>query len=192
MALKQPLKTRQACKYFRIGREGAHWYDKTYATITEVFGVDTGRLFCDFLAATSPNSSVKGNVTLALKALEQWRDGREFRGFMGVVETMLRKVVKGEQFGGRKVQKFADALKGDLNAVVVDRWMLRAYGIEKDIVTNARYREIEAHIKQVAKREKLYPAQVQAAIWCGIKLDSDRKKSNDTRKIEDFLPLSFN
>ena len=191
MALRQPLNTRKANKYFKLGIDGAFWYDKTYAVISEIFREDAN-LFCDMLAATSPNTSVKGNVTLALKAFFQFQKEEEFHGFMGSTIDMLNKVVNGYTFGGRKVQKFSEALRGDLSAVVVDRWMLRAYGIEKDIVTDARYRAIEKHINQMAKRHGLQPAQVQAAIWCGIKLDSDRNQSNNIGRIEDFLPFELN
>ena len=180
-------------KYFKRGIAGAAWYNETRDQVSYVFGDDTD-LFCDFLAATSPNTTVKANVTLAMKAYSQYMRGQAFNGFMGVIKNMLNIAVRNDslihpvRMGGDKVHNFAKALKGDLSAVVVDRWMLRAFGYDpKKGTTPKKYRDISAWITDKAKREGMQPAEVQAAIWCGIKSMDER--FTDTRKIDDFLPF---
>ena len=181
--------------YFKAGLSGATWYNETREQVAFIFGDDTD-LFCDFLAATSPNTTVKANVTLALKAYKQYKSYEDFTGFMGIIIKMLRTAVINDstighkfKMGGSKVHNFARALKGDLDAVVVDRWMLRAFGYDKDIITDKRYRDIEAWCVAKAEREGMKPAEVQAAIWCGIKSKDER--FTDTSKIDDFLPFEL-
>ena len=70
--------------------------------------------------------------------------------------------------GALKVQAFADALAGDLSAVVVDRWRLRAFGFPIKN-TPKRNGPTPEGVAGKAAKENMEPAQVQAAIWCGIK-----------------------
>ena len=98
---------------------------------------------------------------------------------------MLIKAVSGESFGGRKIQKFVAALLNDKNAVVIDRWMLKAFGFPQKI-TDARYRTIENWIMQQAEKENMEPRQVQAALWTGIKLLEGRQ-GDTTKPFEALL-----
>lgn len=158
--------------YIRNGQYGAEWYDKTRAHIESIYESDT-ELFIDMLAATSANTSVKGNVTLAMKAYQQYKNNKAFKGYIPVTKNMLDiirinyKTGIHAPFGGRKVQNFAAALKGDIDAVVVDRWMLRAFGFPN--VTDYRYNIIETWIQNKAVKLGMTARQVQAAMWCGIK-----------------------
>jgi hypothetical protein len=172
--MAHPKHTNTINKYFKAGLDAADWYDETRAAVTRAVGEQWAAVYIDMLAATSPNQSVKGNVTAANKALRQLKEGRPFAGYLPVVKSMLDIIrinwLTGYRvkFGGAKVQNFADALGGDLSAIVVDRWMLRAFGYPENI-TAKRYREISHWIAAKAHREGMAPAQVQAAIWCGIK-----------------------
>lgn len=158
--------------YIKRGAYGAEWYDKTRTHIESIYESDTD-LFIDLLAATSANTSVKGNVTLAMKAYQQYKNDKAFVGYLPVIKNMLDiirinyKTGVHAPFGGRKVQNFAAALKGDVHAVVVDRWMLRAFGFPN--VTDNRYTIIEQWILDKANKLGYTGRQLQAAIWCGIK-----------------------
>lgn len=176
--------------YFNVGKDGAGWYDNTYTTIVDMFESDAD-LFCDILAATSANTSVKGNVTLALKAYQQYKNDKPFTGFLPVVVDMLDIIrinyTTGHHapYGSLKIQNFARALKGDLSACVVDRWMLRAFGF-KLVMTDKRYRDITAWCERKALRESMEVSQVQAAIWCGVKKLTD-ETGNSMESLEYYL-----
>jgi len=92
-------------------------------------------------------------------------------------------------FGGPKVQAFSKALKGDLSQVVVDTWMLRAFDVPN--ATPLRIQTITEFITKKAKRFGMRPAEVQAAIWCGIKLSQKRKQLNNIEPFESFLPFEI-
>ena len=180
------MNTSKVMSYFRAGFEERQWYNATFTHIEEIFE-DDAPLFCDILAATSANTSVKGNVTLALKAYQQYKNDRAFVGYLPVVVSMLNQIRENYEtgihkpFGSDKIQAFALALKGDLTQCVVDRWILRAYGITGR-PTPKRARDIKAHCQKIAKRYGVTVSEAQAAIWCGIKkaLAGPKWKSTDT------------
>ncbi len=116
-----------------------------------------------FLAVTSVNSTVKSNVTLALKALEQHEAGEDFTGFLSPVIANLGRVVRGETVKGDKIRNFHEALLGNQYAVVIDRWMYRAYGY--DVQGINAYRAIQAAIFREAEEAGMYPAEYQAQLW---------------------------
>lgn len=189
--MQHPKHANAINKYFKKGLYGAGWYDETRHHIEEKIGSEHTPIYIDFLAATSPNQSVAGNVTCANKALRQFRDGKAFTGYLPIVKNMLDTIrinhMTGHRapFGGLKVQNFADALAGDLSAVVVDRWILRAFGYPLS-ATPKRYRLISEWITAKAQREGMEPAQVQAAIWCGIK-DLEDETGFKTAPFEAYL-----
>ena len=152
------------------------WYTESRESAREHFP-DNWELFLAFLAVTSVNTTVKANVTLALKAWKQNENGADFRGYLTAVITNLERAKNGESLTGPKVRAFYAALLGDKNAVVVDRWMARAYGFDK--VTSANYPKIEALIRQDAKTQKQAPSDFQAILWAKIK----------TGSAESFAPI---
>lgn len=175
--------TNKLLHYMRVGMDGAGWYDNIWPRIQQQYPAHAV-LFSNILAVTSPNATVKGNVYLARKAYAQHMAGKDFVGFLPVVVSMLRRVVAGEEAGGLKVRNFARALRGDLDAVVVDRWMSRAFGFGDKNITPKRYRDIESWIRVRANKEGMMAAQVQAAVWCGI------KRLEDTSGAKEY-PIDF-
>ncbi len=152
------------------GREGANWYDKTHESLNSMLGKERADQLIDMLAATSPNASVRANVTLAIKALEQAESGEEFSGFLGDVIGSLKKAAAGEEFGGLKVRSFAKALKGDPDAVVVDRWVMRAFGFPEGKTPSPKvYNHIADLIRARAKANGVTPREYQAALWRAAK-----------------------
>lgn len=138
------------------------WYVKSRDSVKSHYPEDW-RLMIGFLAVTSPNASVTTNVSLAIKAMEQHKAGKPFTGYMGPVIANLNRVKAGQPASGRKIQAFQEALLGNQYAVVIDRWMMRAYGYDK--LNVGAYRAIQAAIYREAEEEGMYPAEYQAQLW---------------------------
>ena len=160
------LTSRKALAYAREGIDGGIWYDDIMHVLRSHYGADAD-IVAAMIAATSPNCSVRGNVTLARKAYGQYKRGEQFLGYLPIAIDNLHRAVDGEPLSGLKVSHFHRAITGDHNAVAVDRWMLRAYGVESN--TPARMRAIIAHVRKSAKRLGITPRSLQAAIWTGVK-----------------------
>lgn len=142
------------------------WYTSSRKSAQEHFPKDW-ELFLGFLAVTSVNSTVKANLTLALKAYAQHDQGKPFKGFLKQVIVNLHNVIEGRKLNGPKIQAFYKALKGDKTAVVVDRWMARAYGFKS--VTTANYDRIERNIRHEAGANEMEPSDFQAWLWADIR-----------------------
>ncbi len=181
-------------RYFLNGLHGRKWYATTQKHVQKIFGQDAS-LFIDILAVTSPNTNVKSNVSKALKAYRQFKNNEQFTGQLPIILNMLE-ILRYNHFsgsalaiGGAKVQAFAKALKGDFSRVVVDTWILRAFGIPN--VTPLQVKNITQFCTKKARRFQMHPVEVQAAIWCEIKLASARKQSRHTEDFTAFLPFEI-
>ena len=167
--------TNKLLKLMKAGAADHTWYDKTGDEIRKQFGEDA-ELFLYFISATSNNATIPSNTTQALKAYWQHKSGQPFEGFMGAVKGNLERAVNGE-LRGRKVDNFVKALLGDENAVVVDIWMMRAFGFKGDSPTDNQYDFIENVVKQLAAEHKQTPRQVQASIWFAVKNKAEAGKN---------------
>jgi hypothetical protein len=176
--------TKRLLQMIEDGKAGAEWYDNTHRELVDMFGPDA-ELIEKFLAATSPNNTVAGNVTQALKAYRQYRLGQYFEGFLPLHEKFLNAIDRGEDFGGIKVESFLKNLKGDPMAVTVDRWIARAFNFGKT-VTDKQYKFVDYWITQLAKRVGMEPRQVQAAIWKAIKEEQEGRAA--VGAFETLLP----
>jgi len=188
------MNTRKIHGYFLKGLHGRKWYRHTKRHIRIIFGPDTD-LFIELLAVTSPNTSVKSNVSKALKAYRQFKNNEKFTGQLPIVLNMLDIVRlnyftgQSKGFGGPKVQAFAKALKGDYSQVVIDTWILRAFDVPN--ATPKQVKIISEFIVKKAVRFGMYPAEVQAAIWCGIKLSQKKGQYRNIEPFESFLPFNI-
>ena len=169
---KQEREAKMVRMYDRItgidsaGMPGESWYRDSRHAVKEIYGTDW-KLFCKCLAATSANCSLKANVTLARKAVEQIlstgtipRAGYTHTHYAGLVQ-----VSKGRLPNGRKSQAFARCLLGNEQHVVVDIWMLRYAGIIRNAPTAREYDLIADTVMQEAKRYDRTPAGHQAVLW---------------------------
>ena len=89
------------------------------------------------------------------------------------------KAFKGEPYGNEKLQNFRKAIGGNLDAVVLDVWMMRAFGFDtenRSNLTSSDYRLFETMIKQEAEKRNIKPAELQAAIWFGIRASDSNLK----------------
>lgn len=163
------------------GMPAAEWYEKSSVELKELFGDDSDMMI-NFLAACSTGSDVKSNVTLALKAYRQWKSGEEFTGYLPAVIAQLKAAVAGKPFGGPKIENFTAALKGDLEGVAVDRWVLRAFGMDIDGAkrpSKSQFAFIKRWVIEEARAVNMTPRQFQAAIWSGIKFEATGDGSNE-------------
>lgn len=152
------------------------WYDKTSAELKDMFGQDAD-LVARLFAATSNNATVMANASLAMKALLQIKAGEPIHGFLPDVIENVKRAAAGEPLNGRKIDNFAKALSGDPDAVVIDRWIMRAFGFNRGTApTDLQYDFMENAIKQIAKEQGQTPRQVQAAIWFAFKNEAEKGK----------------
>ena len=103
------------------------------------------------------------------QSMEKLIDGGKITG---VIPSTIRALEHYEATGeirGLKTGAFRDAILGDPEAVVVDVWMLRAYGRTWPTLTAKRYRELVRSIRHTATRWGCAPARTQAAVWTGIR-----------------------
>jgi len=157
---------------------GLTWYDETRKSIAYFFGNDR-ELFASFLASTSANSAVKGNLTLAIKAYKQFKRGEPFNGFMGQVINNLNRSVNSLPLHGRKIENFRLAILGDINAVVIDRWILKAYNVKGNL-NSFEYNDLSNVIRKDAAKVNLTPVEYQAILWVKIK-----RRAGDIQRYTD-------
>jgi hypothetical protein len=160
------------------GKYGMGWYDKTAKWVKQQFGEDSD-MFLRFLAVTSANGQTESGAAMALKAYSQWKGGMPFEGFRGdSMRGQLESAAKGEPLPpNTKIKNFLDALRGDPNAVVLDRWMLRA--LKMNDVTALKpnnYKMYESAVRQLAADNSMSPAEFQAAVWEGARVGSIQEK----------------
>lgn len=84
---------RQAIKNPEI-KAGLDWYATARIKIKELFG-DDSKLFCELLAATSPQTGVETNYKFALEAYNSFKDGR-FEGQIDKYREGIRKWNEGD------------------------------------------------------------------------------------------------
>ena len=160
-----------------LGADQRVWYLNAHKMLVQRYGPNSG-LMAGFVASTSVSASVAANQALARKAYEQWRNQLPFRGYLSSVILNLERTTANLPLNGLKVENFRQALCGNLDAVVIDRWMLRAYGLPR-VIRPKRYMELSDVIKREASRNGLKPAEYQAMVWAGIRRT---KRSN----VENF------
>lgn len=161
------------------------WYDMP--KLKAKFGDDYDT-FVGFLAGTSANRKVDANIKLAEKAYQWWVDagrptGDAARAFQP--KDLAAKVGLSRAEGKRvlsiltgdpitkhdvKVSNFLRALRGDQDAVVLDLWMARAYGVDEKRFGDPLFYETVANmVREEASAIGITPRQFQERVWVGLK-----------------------
>lgn len=164
--------------YIAKGSKDIDWYQNTEMLLGELY--NTNRKFAArLLAATSINSSLKSNVRLFRRAYHEYLTGAPVGNYLPVMRLQIERVRSGYPMLGRKINSFAAAMSGDVNAVVVDMWLLRAFGEYKTYrrvnkmrsagATERQYTDIENWVRGYAEMTSREPRQVSAMIWSGIR-----------------------
>jgi hypothetical protein len=167
------------------------WYSDSRKVIEQIFG-DDADLFCDILAATSPRKQVKSNWNVSVRIYESFKGGGGIpkRGLMPCHIGNIERALRGEPLSGLKVSAFAANLKGDLDRVTIDIWVLRFLKIPKDKLTDKQYLILERDITARAKRRGMKPAQYQAEIWAKVQRQWG-KSPRSYRSVSDIDQLKF-
>ena len=173
------LNTTKINQYYALGLDGQYWYREEAQKIIDLLPEFDGLPIIRAFAVTSMTTSIEANVSLAIKALMQLRDGYAFTGFLPNQIKYLDLIKAGHDVPGRKIMSFIKALEGDNYAVVVDIWMTRAFGTARLrqydnrkttlAPTKREYDAIEAYCRLEAIIRGVTPREYQSIIWTGIK-----------------------
>jgi hypothetical protein len=166
-------------------KDNKDWYSNSLAAIKHKYGIHTNR-FIKLLGVTSPRNTVKRNLFLADKTLKYAILNKDIDFSYGIANKQVlnnvTKVLNNKPFGGVKVNAFVEALTGDLNQVVIDSWMLKAFNIHAQSPRPNDLIHIKTIINKIATETNLKPSEVQACLWCYVKAelnDSPFKEDND-------------
>jgi hypothetical protein len=154
--------------------EARHWYLHSRQAIKRVYGKDW-KLFAGLLACTSPNTSIKGNITLARKAYNEIKETGHINttGYIHAHVCCIDKFLKTGYPSGRKAKSFYLNLTGlDKTVVTVDIWMCRYAGINRDVPTSRQYMEIEDRVREEAEDLGINPCDRQSEIWVKMRGNS--------------------
>lgn len=161
------------------------WYTNSTRVIREKFGNDS-ELFINLLASTSQRNSVSFNVKIAIKTLIYHKNNIPIDFKFGIASKQIKKNVdkcfKGDKLGGQKINAFANALKGDLNSIVIDTWMMHVFNLYRKVPTGCDLRNMKKIINKLSLELNLKPAEIQACLWSYAKIelnDSIFKEDND-------------
>jgi hypothetical protein len=172
-------------KYIQIGMNDKLWYEECEKLFEEIYGKERLKLVAQLFSATSQASSLKSNIQLFRKALHQWDNNLPFIGYLPGIQRQLQRLRSGEGLSGLKIKAFANAMSGDSQAVVVDRWLLRAFGMDKLSIrqtgphkgkalssgaTKKQFYQIEGWVRGKAVVLGLEPRQLSAMIWSGVRI----------------------
>jgi hypothetical protein len=177
------LPKRKILDYYCAGADEKMWYEETYKTVKQLFPRRDISIVLSLLAATSANTSLKGNVSQFFKALFQYENGLPFEGFTPAVITQLCLIRQGSPINGRKLRNFAEAMIGNPEAIVVDIWIMRACRLKagsREVPTKKQYDHVEKMFRKYAKEVGVEPRQFCAAVWAGVRR-SQTKRSEVVR-----------
>jgi len=162
-----------------------NWYTNSNKAIKDKFGDNTD-LFINILASTSQRNSVGFNVKVATKTLIYHKNNIPIKFKFGIASKQIEKNIdrcfNNEPLGGQKINAFAKALKGDLNSIVIDTWIMHVFNLRRKSPTSCDIRQIKTIINKISKEIELRPAEIQACLWSYAKLelnDSAFKEDND-------------
>lgn len=155
------------------GRDGAGWYDEARAhadvrsnVLRLAHGINTLDVtrYVELLALFSPRVQVVRNIRITEYYLQH---GQIFASeTMPAVRAAVRHYESTGKIRGPKTSAFANAILGDTDAVVLDVWMARAFGIDQELFSRIPiHKECCKRIRKAATLVGLRPAETQAAIW---------------------------
>jgi len=199
------METSMIDTYLMKGVRDKHWYAECESTLVEIFGQDQLWIVTRILAATSINTSLKGNITLFRRAYAEYLSGAEFSSYLPNIRKQLVSLREGGDLSGRKIRSFAQSMTGDENAVVVDVWILRAFKMNRTFLRAAsntvreggasvkQYTVIEAWMREQAPKYGLKPREMCAMIWSGVRTMQGTETSTRYTDIlrKDYLESMF-
>lgn len=144
------------------------WYANANAIATQMsytYNIDIERA-AGVIAAFSPRVHWSRNVNLAHVFLKGDTPSCLGRSIKSAKEVLKHGI---SALKGPKTNAFARNIAGDLSAVTVDSWMMKAAGYNTISPNNTQYRAIEKSVKVLANRYDVEPAVMQALIWIKVR-----------------------
>jgi len=144
--------------------QAAKWYFEAEKVANQVAeNLNTSlEIGASVVSAFSPRERWTSNVAKAIA----FSLGESVTGLSNNLKMANASLTLGfDSLKGQKTNAFARAIAGDENAVVVDVWMMRAAGSEKDSPNKTEYAEISEAIVKIANRFQMTPRTTQALIW---------------------------
>lgn len=116
------------------------------------------------ISAFSPRVQWERNIQLAFA----YATGGEVRCLRNSIRNAQHATGYGfDALRGLKTNAFARNISGDLDAVTIDVWMLRPFGLKQANKTN--YRTLAEAVRVVAREVGMTPADLQALIWVRLR-----------------------
>jgi len=151
--------------------DGHHWYKLAHLQAIE-FALQYHTSIATaagVIAALSPMKSWSQNMKLAADCLAG-ETPRCLRSNARTACYIRDGIAVGTVLKGRKTEAFYRAIMGDENAVVIDRWIIRAMGLPDETrLTPKQYDTLAAIVTIEAAIAGTTPAQFQAVVWCAIR-----------------------
>lgn len=197
----EKYKTDKISDYIKIGAKDKFWYARCEQLFRELFPKHDIKTIARLFAATSMNTSLPANVTLFRKALYEMENNLPVSsGYMPNIRKNIALARNGEDLSGRKIRNFANAMSGDKNAIVVDVWITRAFGVCDEKFWKKRQRNyyrtpskkeydwIENYLKAEAKKRRIEPRQLCSMVWAGVRIaTSGRRETNYHDRLRGYF-----
>lgn len=152
---------------------GQAWYgsaQRDAAELGSAHGVDA-TVAAGVLSALSPRTQWGRNRRLAVLAFQSSeRPSGVFRTSWDKAQRIVAGEAPLDVLGGPKTRAFWANISGDLSAVTVDVWALRALGLAGDLkLTPKLYAQLAAVYAEVAAEYGMAPAAAQATAWVVVR-----------------------
>src|SRR5262245_48720591 len=169
---------------------GRRWYETANARMVTL-SVESGYTLEQAVASMSvlsPRCQLEKNLEwteIAVRSRGRRKVGRFPNVMMRKVRALLRDAsLAAEWARGPKVSAFFRAILGDLDAVTLDVWALRAVGfyLKRDLRKDERRRFEDAY-RNVARMLGEHPAHLQAIVWLQIRETEGKRLSDITEEV---------
>lgn len=202
-------------RYLLNGRMDKDWYAATFKELTLLLPMVDPQLLFNLMAGTSISTSLQANVKLFFRALGQYKNNTDklvynsaigdnlmtrFDGFLPAAVYQLTYFKDNQELRGRKINNFAKAMLGNWDAIVVDIWIMRAFGSDRKYQWRNRaarsrspekklYDAIEYYIQRTAWFIGMDPRECCSMIWGGIRTESTgrRERTRYTPYITKYI-----
>ena len=114
------------------------------------------------VASFSPRERWSSNVAKSYA----FANGKPVTGLSNNLAMAISSMTLGfDALKGLKTNAFARAIAGDVDAVVIDVWMMRAANMQSDSPNKTQYKELSQAVCNVANEFGITPRTAQALIW---------------------------
>jgi hypothetical protein len=177
-----------------IGEDGEYVARSALSELQEYFGEDA-ELMAGLIAHLSSGLQVPLNTTKAIEVYIAYKLDIGFKGTYQVTRESIDKFLETRKTTGPKRSPFLDAILGDADAIVIDRWMARVLDFrtknvktgEWQTATGASDKQRElliAWVERGAKRLGISNRAYQAMIWAGKKAIDEETSGRPTGSLK--------